>query len=279
MPVAAPSDKRFRRARISPTRRSPRRPWWRALVGMALVVSALVYASSRLVHLASESPALTVRRVSVSGNARLSTGEVRALLEGLQGSSLVTLDLDRWRRTLLSSPWIAAVDIRRVFPDTVAVVLTEREAAAVARVDGALYVIDHGGAIIEEFGPDHAGIDVPIVDGLATARSGELLVDESRARLAGRFLAALRPHPGLAARISQIDVTDERDAVVVLKDDTARVHLGTEHFAERLQSYVDLAAHLRQRVPDIDYVDLRYGDRVYVKPHAAASAEPRGRRG
>jgi cell division septal protein FtsQ len=44
------------------------------------------------------------------------------------------------------------------------------------------------------------------------------------------------------------------------------LHLGDERFVERLQNYVDLSDALRARVPDIDYVDLQYEDKVYVKP-------------
>ena len=33
-----------------------------------------------------------------------------------------------------------------------------------------------------------------------------------------------------------------------------------------MQSYVDLAPALRDRVPEIDYVDLRFDERVYVRP-------------
>ena len=39
-----------------------------------------------------------------------------------------------------------------------------------------------------------------------------------------------------------------------------------QKFLERLQSYVDLAPALRERVSEIDYVDLRFGERVYVRP-------------
>jgi cell division septal protein FtsQ len=54
--------------------------------------------------------------------------------------------------------------------------------------------------------------------------------------------------------------------VVLLQDDPALLHLGDEKFLERLQSYVDLAPALREQVRDIDYVDLRFGQRVYVRP-------------
>lgn len=278
MPVSAPADRRFRRARVSPARRSPSRRVWRKGLGIAVVLTAASYACAALVEVAAGSPALTVTRISVSGHSRVSAGDVHALLEGLEGSSLLTLDLASWRRTLLASPWIADADIRRVFPGAVAVVLSEREPAAIGRVDGALYVVDDSGTIIEEFGPNQADLDLPIVDGLATARSGALLLDEPRARLAARLLSALQPYPELAARVSQIDVTDVHGAVVVLKGDTAQVRVGTERFAERLRSYVELAPYLRERVPDIDYVDLRYGDRVYVRPQDAAPPGE-GRRG
>jgi cell division septal protein FtsQ len=56
------------------------------------------------------------------------------------------------------------------------------------------------------------------------------------------------------------------DAVVMLQDDSALLHLGEDKFLERLQSYVDLAPALREQVREIDYVDLRFGDRVYVRP-------------
>ena len=52
---------------------------------------------------------------------------------------------------------------------------------------------------------------------------------------------------------------------------------GNERFVERLQSYYELAPALRERVPDIDYVDLRFDERVYVRP-AREGRSPPGRR-
>jgi cell division septal protein FtsQ len=54
----------------------------------------------------------------------------------------------------------------------------------------------------------------------------------------------------------------------MLDNDAALLHLGEDKFLERVQSYVDLAPALKQRVPEIDYVDLRFDARVYVRPAA-----------
>jgi len=46
------------------------------------------------------------------------------------------------------------------------------------------------------------------------------------------------------------------------------ISLGEDQFLHRLQSYLELAPALRERVPDIDYVDLRFDERIYVRPAA-----------
>jgi cell division septal protein FtsQ len=143
----------------------------------------------------------------------------------------------------------------------------------IGRMAGGLYLLDERGRIIDEFGPNHAEFDLPLIDGLSKrtrSPDGPPVVDEERAALAARVLSSLQGRPQLAGRVSQIDVTDARDAVVILKNDTALVRIGDDQFAERLQSYLDLVAALREKVPQIDYVDLRFGERVYVRPQAGS---------
>jgi cell division septal protein FtsQ len=268
MPVAAPADRRFRRARVRPPRR--RRSWLIRLVAVARTAGSLAVflgGAYFLTHQVAQARALHVDRITVRGNERLSTGEVMVLLEGLRGQHLLAVDLGTWQRRLLSSPWVEHAGVRRVLPSTVEISIREREPMAIGRVGVDLYLVDPVGHIIDEYGPDYAQFDLPVVDGLATAPSaGGPLIDGGRAMLANRLIAALSRNKTLYRRVSQIDVANARDAVVILKDDTALVHLGDDQFLERLQAYVDLAATLRQQVPEIEYVDLRFENRVYVRP-------------
>lgn len=268
MAVSAPADKRFRRAHVSPARRRGRFDMsWKRAAHVAVIGAFASYACYRGAVLAFSADALTVNRITVSGNTRMSSGEVLSLLDGLNGRNMVLVDLEGWRQKLLASPWVADAAIRRVLPGTVDVAISERDPVGIARLGTGLYLIDHRGFIIDEFGPNYAQFDLPIIDGLAAVKQEDgSLIDEGRAALVTRLLASLQSRPDLAKRISQIDVTDLRDAVVILKGDTALVRIGEDQFAERLQSYLDLAPALRERVPDIDYVDLRFGERVYVRP-------------
>lgn len=270
MPVAAPADKRFRRAHVSPARRRRFDVSWTRVAQAAALSALVLYAAYRAADLALSAEALTVTRITVSGHTRMARGEVVALLDGLRGANMVLVDLEDWRQKLLASPWVADAAIRRVLPGTVDVLISERQPMGIGRIGDRLYLVDDRGGVIDEFGPNYAELDLPIIDGLGAApgRDGAL-VDETRAALAARLLAALQAHPDLASRVSQIDVTDRHDAVVILKDDTALVRVGDDQFAERLQAYFDLAPALRERVPQIDYVDLRFGNRVYVRPLAS----------
>lgn len=265
MPVTTTADKRFRRAHMKPTRKRP--TWalwrWRALAG-AVVAGLVVYAGHRVLTGFTGLRIFEIQRIVIHGNHRLSNGEVLALLEGLRGQSILSINLEEWRRGVLNSPWVADASLRRMLPSTVDIAVYERTPLGVARINGSLYLVDERGAVIDEYGPSYADLDLPIIDGLSSAPD-ETGPDVSRATLAYRLLEALRGR-SLAGRVSQIDVSDARNAVVLLNGDSTLIRLGNERFGERLQSYLELVPALRERVPDIDYVDLRFDERVYVRP-------------
>jgi cell division protein FtsQ len=271
MSVRAPAEKNYRRAKVRPGRKGggsaiARRLTWRA-GRWTLAAIVVLYAGYRGTTLVLHASGLQVRHISVHGNVRISSGEVQAIIDGLRGSSILTADLPGYRRRLLESPWVADVAMRRVLPSTIEVFVSERRPMGLCRLGNALYLIDPHGTLIDEFGPQYAEFDLPIIDGLVRApSSGQPTIDEARAELAARVIDALSVRKDIAQRISQIDVRDPHDAVVLLQDDAALLHLGEDKFLARVQSYVDLAPALRQRVPDIDYVDLRFDERVYVRP-------------
>ena len=173
MPVSAPADKRFRRAHVSPARRVTLRDAWpklaRIVVACVVLVSGVYFATDRV--LSAES--LTISRITVSGNSRISRGEVVGLLEGLRGQNMLTADLEGWRRKLLDSPWVADAAIRRVFPGTVSVAISERQPLGIGRINDTLYLVDRRGTVIDEYGPNYAEFDLPIIDGLAAHASAD----------------------------------------------------------------------------------------------------------
>jgi cell division protein FtsQ len=266
--VKAATEKNFRRVRSKPTRRRKLRQLlsWR-LVRRVLIVLVIGFAGYRAFDLAFNASILRINRIRVHGNVRLSSGEVQTLVRDLRGSNILTADLPGYRRVLLRSPWVSDVSLRRVLPSTVDVYVSERRPFGLCRLGNQLFLIDRDGTVVDEFGPQYAEFDLPIVDGLVRApRQGKPTIDDVRAELAARVVESLQGSGELAKRVSQIDVSDAHDAVVMLDNDTALLHVGEDKFKERLQAYLEIAEALRQRIPEIDYVDLRFEQRVYVKP-------------
>jgi cell division septal protein FtsQ len=285
MSVKVPAEKNFRRARTRarPVRRRKLRALfsWRVARGL-LIVTLIALAAYRAVSMVYHSTLFRVSRVRVQGNVLVSSGEVQAMVRDLQGAHILTADLARSRTDLLESPWLADVALRRVLPSTIDVFISERRPFGLCRQGGQLYLVARDGTLMDEFGPKYADFDLPIIDGLFPRQSRSRVstasrprsapaADPARAALAASVVDALRPRAELIKTVSQIDVSNVHDAVVLLDDDPVLLHLGDERFRERLQSYLSIADALRARIADIDYVDLRFEQRVYVKPRGRAA--------
>jgi cell division protein FtsQ len=268
-PIAIPADRRFHRARVKPGRKRGRLkayvwPAVRALL-ILIVPAVAVYRGGALV---AHARLLEIDRIVVSGNGRVSSADVLAALHGMEGENIIWADLQSWRSRLLASPWIRDAAFRRSLPSTIEVSVSEREPIGVGRVKGQLYVVDERGSVIDEYGPQYGDLDLPIIDGL-TAPGGTSEAGDARGELAARLLQSMRSKPAIARRVSQIDVTDPHNAAVIVTGDPAMIFLGDDRFVQRLESYLGLASALRERVSDIDYVDLRFDDRIYVRPVGA----------
>lgn len=268
--VAVPADKRFRRPDQRPTRRRRVTRLAARTLAAALVVALVAAGAMTVARVILDSSWLRVNHLVVNGTSHLAPTAVESLLQGMRGQSILRIDFDRYRQTVLASPWIADVTLWRRLPSTVEVRVRERAPLAIARAGESLFLVDADGVLLDAFGPAYAGLDLPIVSGLVdrTAVVGRR-ADAERVNLAARFLAALAAAPGIRDRLADIDVSAPRNVAVMLDGETAVLHLGDTRFVERLQLYLDLAPTLGRELGAMDTVDLRFDERVFVKPGAA----------
>jgi cell division protein FtsQ len=263
--VAVPADRRYRRAEAPPVRRRRRNRLLTA-TRWVLVPAALMLATVLAAQRVLESDMFRVRDITVRGTSRLSTAEVEALLRGVRDENVFLVDFEHYGQRVMASSWVEQVTLSRVLPATLVVDVVERTPIVVARLNQHLYLVDRTGNIVDDYRAGDASYDLPIVDGLF-GQGGETrdVVDGERMQVTAAMLDALAARPDLGRRLSQADVTNPQDVLVMIDDDAAWLHLGTDAYVDRLQRYLDVRPALLDRFGSIDYADLKFDGRIYVR--------------
>ncbi|WP_299440827.1 cell division protein FtsQ/DivIB [uncultured Rhodospira sp.] len=201
---------------------------------------------------------LVVRSVTVEGRARTNPTRLLAALGTARGEPILRFDPHAARARVEALPWVATARVERRLPDSIHVVLSEREPLALwQRVPGADYaIIDRTGAVVEVDTRPFA--DLPVIVGAdAPPAVPELM----------RLLAL---EPALADRVRAATWVDGRRWTLHL-DDVATgidVRLPEDDPAAALARLAELERDDRLLARDIDRVDLRLPDRLVVRPRA-----------
>jgi len=114
-----------------------------------------------------QNPRFTITVLDLrSDGTRLSPNHIREY-SGLEtGQNLFAADLGEIRRKLELVPLVGRVSIRRQFPDTLVVEVSERSALACLKSDrsASLLAVDREGYVL---GPVHSSPELPVVEGFA----------------------------------------------------------------------------------------------------------------
>lgn len=121
--------------------RGRRRRWIIAALLVAVVVLAVWG-----VRAALTSPLLEVQGVVVEGNSHLPSSEIASRAAIPVGSTLLDLPVSAIEKRVLAEPWVAAVAVKRRFPHTVIITVTERKPALLAETGGKrLWIVSDDG--------------------------------------------------------------------------------------------------------------------------------------
>jgi len=98
-------------------------------------------------------PALGLTEITVTGNMRLSYGQVLEVAGLRLGQNSLGVNVSRVEAALSRNPWVEFVTVRRELPDKLFITMVERQPSFWVRQDGALYFADAKGATITQLSP------------------------------------------------------------------------------------------------------------------------------
>ncbi len=177
---------------------------------------------------------------------RVTEVQIQAATAPELGPGFLTVDLERMRQRVESLDWIDTAQIRRLWPDKLAVTVTEHRAVArwddkgLLNVRGELFAANARHAFPEL--PKFVGPPGSEQDIIAFYRS-------SRGRLAEANMMLDSLH------------LDARGAFTLVLAGGQEIRLGRRDIERQLETFFDIAAPaLAERLEEVGYVDLRYAN-------------------
>lgn len=248
--------------------------WWRLLLLMAgngAALAILVWFGYQGYEFIFYSPKFDVKQVIFTGNQYTDIKSMRDSVELGFPKNLMRIDLVKLRNLVETDPWVKRAQVRRVLPETLRIDLRERKPVALAGIEDTIHVVDAEGTILDRYAPKYGKFDLPIIKGLAL-ESGPSSNDVNERRMS-LFLRAMEELDSEGDQytelISEADVTDEQNLVVIPMDDTVRILLGHQDFLRRFRAHLKKLAlyrEMQKKYGGIDTIDLRYEKQIVYQP-------------
>ena len=228
------------------------------MVGVLAVVAGAIQGGLYLLD-------LKVERIAITGSARnVTTEEIEALVAPRLEQGFLAADLNGIRDTLEAIPWVYEANVRRRWPDEVAIHITEERPIARWGMAGFL---NHEGAYFpgELTSQWHS---LPRLEG----------PEGSEASLVQRYqnLEALLDETGLEVVWLSQDAVDQVSAEL---DNGVLLVLGSDHYVARVRRFVSLYQHYLIEQP-VARIDMRYehGAAVQLMPPVLTPEQSMGAR-
>lgn len=260
------------RAPGDPGRRGPLQILWagvRLSLGLAVIASISLAIAWGAHRYALTSPRFAIREFTVVGNRHHSADQLARLAAIERGQNLFAVDTEAAERRILESPWVRRAKVGRELPATIRIEVVERDAVALAAIEGALYLVTADGEPFKAFEGKDPG-DLPVLTGVG---GRELSADRARAveRLA-LGLEVLRDYGSLPiARVyepEEVNLAEDGSVVLTIGKRGIALHLGTGPFRQKLLMAARILAKLQPggELPGIIFLDNEaHPERVVVR--------------
>jgi cell division protein FtsQ len=229
--------------------------------GMAIAVTALAFWAF---HRAQSDIRFAVKNIEVSGAVHTSKRALGAVTSTFVGVNLFKIDIDGVQAQLRTLPWINHIEIEKKLPDTLRIRVVERVPSALALVGGAMRYTDEEGVPFAPLSPEVGDPDLPLI--VAPDRAGlqrcVQLVRDLRRR-----------DPLLYARISEVRPVEPNAFALFDRDLGTVIYADAANLSQKWRTLYSIANAERFPRAGIEYADLRFSDRIVLKPvHPVASS-------
>lgn len=197
----------------------------------------------------SSAAGLSIDAVRFTGQSETAELDIMRALDLPAHGSIVFFDAAAARERIEALPWVETATIRKVYPSTLDVQVTEREPYALWQRGGEVVLIDEAGRIISEYSNRFSRLPLVVGEGAA---------GRSRAARAPRRVSSLQDEVRAATFVAN------RRWDLTLRNGMT-VHLPEDDLLPAIIQLVSLDQGNQLFARDIEVIDLRMADRMTVQ--------------
>jgi len=248
----------LRPADVSRLRRNQRRIQVQRLLVVlrsAAIVAVVIVGGGWAYRRTQSDERFAVQSIEVEGSVHTPRGAIDQITKRYVGGNLFRIDIADVQRDLRELGWVQRIDIEKKLPDTLRIKITERKPVALMRTGDRLLYVDENGQGFAELSPAAGDDDLPIISDAAGAELTRSVA----------LLRELRNSDAeLYSRISEVWPIPPRGFALYDRALGAMVYANAEDIVAKWRNlYAVLHA---ENNPKIEYADLRFANRVIVKP-------------
>ncbi len=236
-----------------------------AVVRNILIIAAIALGAFAAYRHTQSGAQFAVKTIEIDGATHTPRAALDAITRQYVGMNLFKIDIGRVRRDLGALAWVRHVDIEEKVPDTLRIRIVERTPVALVLSDGPVHYVDDDGVTFAELSTAVGDADLPVISG---ARGAELvhcvaLLHDLRARDAQLY-----------ARVSEVRPVAPRGFAIFDRELGAFVYADAGDLSAKWRDLYAIVANEKLARGAIEYADLRFQNRIVVKPWSAAAPPP-----
>lgn len=196
-----------------------------------------------------------IREIVFTGNKHIPDNELSPMSGIKPGDSLFALSAKTVSGKLAKSPWIKSVSIRKGYPDKVLIRVTETAPFAILQMRGNAFLVDENGTTL-----DNVDDTVPFLPVIVADPARENFNEALK-------LARIIKERGIAAERGRVEIiADKGPEDLAIAIDNLVIKIGSGEYKQKLERFFDIEKEIERKAIAVDYVDLRFANKVIVKP-------------
>ncbi len=201
---------------------------------------------------------LNIREIEVICSREDTQKDIQDKFSKQNLGNILLADIGQLQQKIKDHQWIKEVQIRKIFPASLRIKIEERKPVAVLQTED-LYLIDEEGHLLEKIdSADNLGFPV-LIDSDNFQKNYE-----EKLHLAWECLKSTPESE--RGKIKALDVSYFGWVTLHLKDDDTRLLLDYGNFTKSFEFFHEHGHDFKARFGPLEYVDLRFLDRLYIKP-------------